>query len=328
MKGRSGPGGTGGRGAAGEDSASGAAAPDPSGLAHLLEAWLFHLAFERRVSPRTVAAYGADLRRHLLFLREHGLRGPEEVTPDLLREALAELHDSGHAPRSRQRARSAWRGFYRWLVRERILSVDPSGELEAPHAARELPRVLSEEEVGRLLEACGGPLPLDRRDRALCEVAYGAGLRVSELVGLRGDELDFREQWIRIQGKGNKERMVPLGRPALAALRHYFDGARPALLGSRPDPGVVFLNARGGRLSRMGFWKILQRRARLAGLEATRVHPHLLRHSFATHLLRGGASLRVVQELLGHSDLSTTEIYTAVDREFLRRVHREFHPRG
>jgi integrase/recombinase XerD len=303
-------------------------APGTTAFDGLLDAWLFHLSFERRLASLSVAAYGSDLRSHLKFLREHGLQRPEEVTPDLLREALAEQHDRGRAPRSRQRSRASIRSFYRWLTHERILEADPARELESPRAPRELPRVLTRDETARLLEACGGALPLDQRDCALIEVAYGTGLRASELVGLSGEQCDLREHWVRVPGKGNKERMVPLGRPAVQALRTYFAKSRPLLLGRHPDPGTVFLNARGGPLSRMGFWKILRRRARLAGLDFSIIHPHLLRHSFATHLLQGGASLRVVQELLGHTDLTTTEIYTAVDREFMRRIHQEFHPRG
>ncbi len=304
------------------------AAKPPGPLDELLESWVFHLAFERRLSPRTVEAYRSDLRAHLGFLRERGIRKPEEVSTELLREALAELHDLGRSPRTRMRARSSIRGFYRWASRQRGMEADPATELEAPRATRTLPRVLSPEEAARLVDACRARTPLDRRDRALLEVAYGAGLRVSELVGLGGEDMDLREKWLLVRGKGRKERMVPLGRPAVAAIQDYYVRSRPLLLRNRPDPGTVFLNARGGRLSRMGFWKILRRRAALAGLQAVGVHPHLLRHSFATHLLHGGASLRVVQELLGHSSLDTTEIYTAVDRDYLKRIHKEFHPRG
>ena len=299
----------------------------PDGLDALLEGWIFHLAFERRLSPRTVSAYRSDVAGHLDFLRQCGLRRIEEATPDLLRESLARLHDLGSAPRSRQRARSSWRGFYRWLCEQRVITTDPSADLEGPSAPRRLPRSLSEAEVEALLSAAGGAAPRHRRDRALLEVAYGAGLRVSELVGLRPEQINLHEQWVRVVGKGSKERLLPLGAPALSALRAWLEGPRAAVLGRRRDPGVLFLNARGGALTRVGFWKILRRRAQQAGLCAG-VHPHLLRHSFATHLLRGGASLRVVQEMLGHRDLSTTEIYTAVDREFLSRMHREYHPRG
>lgn len=294
----------------------------------LLDAWVFHLSFQRRLSPRTVSAYHSDLATHLAFLGERGIGTPGEVDADLVRESLAMLHDSGRAARSRRRAASSIRAFYLWLLGEGRLDSDPSAELEAVRIAHRLPDVLSREDAGRLLEACGGPLPLDRRDRALVELAYGCGLRASELVELGVDDLDFRERWVRVRGKGNKERLVPLGRPALDSLAAFFSGPRQALLGKRRDPGTVFLNVRGGPLSRMGFWRVLRKRGAVAGLPVQRLHPHLLRHTFATHLLQGGASLRVVQELLGHASLTTTEIYTAVDRDYLRRIHSEYHPRG
>ncbi len=303
--------------------------PEPSGpLDELLEGWVFHLAFERRLATPTVAAYRSDLNTHLDFLRERGIRRPEEVSTDLLREALAAMHDLGLAPRSRLRARASIRGFYRWVARQRKLEASPADALEAPRKPRALPDVLTVDETERLIAACGGGAPLDRRDRALIEIGYGAGLRVSELTGIGAEDVDFREHWLLVRGKGNKERMVPLGNRALEALRAWYTLARPGLIGRRADPGTVFVNARGGRLSRMGFWKILRGRARAAGLDETRIHPHILRHSYATHLLQGGASLRIIQELLGHASLDTTQIYTAVDRGYLSRIHREFHPRG
>ncbi len=293
-----------------------------------VEEWVWHLTFERRLSPHSVAAYRNDLHKQVEYLGGKDVRRWSEVSAELVREGLARLHDAGEAPRSRLRARSALRGFFRWMVHSRRLAVDPTRDVEAPRLRSELPDVLDPEDITRLLEACGGARPLDVRDRALLETAYGTGLRASELTGLGVEEIDFRERWLRVRGKGNKERMVPLGRPALEALRRYFASARPELLGRRADPGVVFLNARGGPLTRVGLWKILRRRAGSAGIDPAAIHPHLLRHSFATHLLHGGAPLRVVQELLGHSSVTTTEIYTAVDRGFLRRVHREYHPRG
>lgn len=299
-----------------------------TGLQALLEDYVFHLTFERRLADRTVGAYRSDLEAHLRTLTDWGIEDPVLITREHLREYLAHLHDQGHAPRSRLRARSSLRGFYRYLVREGRISEDPSHQLEGPRPVRELPKVLTTEEIDRLFESTGGSRPLDVRDRALLEIAYGTGARASELVGLGTEEVDLRERWVRIQGKGSKERLVPLGKPAAEAVRHYLRSARHLLLGGREDPGRVFLNARGGVLSRMGFWKILRKRAVAAGLRAAGIHPHVLRHSFATHLLQGGASLRVVQELLGHAHLKTTEIYTAVDRDYLRRVHQEFHPRG
>lgn len=300
----------------------------PDSLDADLVSWAGHLSFERRLSPHTVHAYRSDLSGHFAWLREHGIGRAESVTPELVREFLACLHDGGSAARSRLRARSALRGFYRWLVRERRVERDPMANLERQGGARELPRVLDEEDIARLLEACRGNGPRDRRDLALIETAYGAGLRASELVELGSEEIDFRERWLRIRGKGDKERMVPLGQPSVSALQDWFALGRAELLGHRRDPGRVFLNARGGPLTRVGFWKILRRRASAAGIDPQAVHPHILRHSYATHLLRNGAPLRVVQELLGHANLATTEIYTQLDREHLRRVHHEFHPRG
>ncbi len=293
-----------------------------------LDSWVFHLSFHRRLSPRTISAYRSDLDAHLCFLEERGIGSPSEVAPDLIRESLAALHDAGRAARSRQRAACSIRAFYRWLLSEGSLKADPTAELESPRAPRTIPDVLTREDAGMLLEACGGAGPLDRRDKALIEIAYGCGLRASELVGLGVDDIDFRERWMRVRGKGGKERLLPLGRHSLDALTAYFSGPRQRMLRNRRDPGTVFLNARGGRLSRMGFWRILRKRGVMAGLRADRIHPHLLRHSYATHLLQGGASLRVVQELLGHASLTTTEIYTAVDRDYLRRIHNEYHPRG
>jgi integrase/recombinase XerD len=305
-----------------------AAERHPDALDADLASWAGHLSFERRLSPHTVSAYRSDLAGHFAWLRERGVARAELVTAETVREFLACLHDGGSAARSRLRARSALRGFYRWLLRERRLERDPMANLERQGAARELPRVLDEEDIARLLESCRGTGPRDRRDLALIETAYGAGLRASELVELGSEDIDFRERWLRVRGKGNKERMVPLGQPSVSALRDWFALGRAQLLGRHRDPGRVFLNARGGALSRVGFWKILRRRASAAGIDPGAVHPHILRHSYATHLLRGGAPLRVVQELLGHANLATTEIYTQLDRSYLRRVHHEFHPRG
>lgn len=292
-----------------------------------IEDYLFHLQFERRLSPRTIAAYRSDLEQHLERIAARGVTEWTAVDTDLLRDDLASLHDQGRAPRSRTRVRSALRGFYRYLRREARIPLDPTRELEGPRTGRPIPGSMTSTEILSLLEATLGERPLDLRDRAMFELAYGAGLRVSELLSLESASVDLRERWVRVHGKGDKERLIPLGKPSATALRAWLV-ERPRLLGRRRDPGVFFLNARGGPLSRMGFWKILRERARSAGVRAEEIHPHLLRHTFATHLLEGGASLRTVQELLGHAQLKTTEIYTAIDRARLRQVHREFHPRG
>ena len=294
----------------------------------LLDGFVEHLSFERRLSPRTVDAYASDLRTYLGTLDQWEVDPLTGVSTEILREYLARLHDLGHAASSRQRARSALRCFYRHLLARGQIQEDPSLELEGPAKRRTLPRVLTIEQIESLLAACAGPTAPEARDRALIETAYGTGMRVSELVGLGSEDFNRRDRWARVRGKGSKERVLPLGDQAAEAIGRYLAGPRTTLLGTRADPGRLFLNQRGGALTRMGFWKVLQKRAREAGLPPHHVHPHVLRHSFATHLLHGGASLRVVQELLGHSNLRTTEIYTAVDSGYLRRIHHEFHPRG
>ena len=291
-----------------------------------LERFRFHLEFERRLAANSVRSYVSDIESYLSTLEEWELRATE-IDTDILREYLALLHDRGRAARTRLRARASLRAFHGWLAREGLAPGDPSTELEGPHDPRDLPDVLSIEDVTKLLAVTTGNEPLQVRDRALLETAYGTGTRSSELIELGSEDLDLRERWVRVRGKGSKERIIPLGKPAVRALADWI-AARPGLLRGRADPRTLFLNARGGKLSRMGYWKILQKRAREAALPRGRIYPHALRHSFATHLLQGGASLRIVQELLGHSSLKTTEIYTNVDRDFLRRVHREYHPRG
>lgn len=293
----------------------------------IIDAYLDHLRIERRLSPRSVTSYRSDLLQHLAYLSAAHLDGFGKVTTDVLRGDIERLHRLGRARRSLQRYRSTLRGFYRHLLGEGWIQSDPSRELEGPRSTRSLPHSLSREEIERLLAATDGATPLDVRDRALIEVAYGAGLRVSELVGLGAEQVDLENRWVRVHGKGDKERVVPLGKPACAAVRNYLARSRPKLCPSGRT-SRLFVNRRGGGLSRMGFFRILRKRGEVAGLDPARLHPHLLRHTFATHMLEQGASLRIVQELLGHRSLTTTQIYTAVDRATLRKVHRRFHPRG
>ncbi len=301
----------------------------PGAAAGAVEEFLFHLSLVRGASPRTAAAYRSDLLTLFRDLAHHGVSGPTQVTAALLRDHLARLHERGRQPASIARARSALRTFFAFLVDEGIVREDPTHELKAPAGWRRIPRALKEAEARTLIESVHGEEPLALRDRALLECAYGTGARASELLGLRPDDCHWEERLVRILGKGSRVRLLPLGRPALTALRRYLEQGRPRLAGKRKGAAAaeIFLNARGGRLSRMGFWKILRQRAVQAGLR-TPVHPHLLRHTYATHLLRGGASLRVVQELLGHSRLATTQIYTEVDAAYLRTMHRRYHPRG
>ncbi|MBI4545169.1 MAG: site-specific tyrosine recombinase XerD [Gemmatimonadetes bacterium] len=291
-----------------------------------LERFRDHLAFERGLSPRTLDAYGRDLERMVRFLESRGVRRPGSATPVDLREFVYHLKDQGLQPASIRRSLSAVRTYFAFLLGDGLVVSDPSERLDPPRTWRRLPGVLSREDVERLLAA---PDPEDRlysRDKALLEFAYAAGVRVSELISLRVRDLALEEGFATVLGKGAKERLVPVGQAAVRALRIYLREVRPQL-DRGESGGLVFLNARGRALSRMGVWKILQKQLRRAGIQK-RVTPHTLRHSFATHLLEGGADLAAVQEMLGHADISTTQIYTHVDREYLRDVHRRYHPRA
>jgi integrase/recombinase XerD len=303
----------------------------PAGAGSALDEFLFHIGLVRGVSPRTVAAYRSDLTAMHLALAKRGIEGPAGIAAPDLRRYLIELHESGRRPASVARVRSALRSYFAFLIDEGILLDDPSADLPAPAGWRRVPRALTEAQVTCLLESVSTASPLGARDRALLEVAYGTGARASELLGLRLGDCRWDERLLRFVGKGQRVRLVPLGAPALDALITYTETSRPVLLrrggGVAEEEGIVFLNARGGALGRMGFWKILRQRATAAGLPEG-IHPHLLRHTYATHLLHRGASLRVVQELLGHSRLATTQIYTSVDAAYLQSMHGEFHPRG
>lgn len=290
------------------------------------EQYMDYLSFERGLSDRTLSAYGRDLRRLFAFLDGLGRLGPEEVTPEDLRQYVFSLKDGDVAPASIRRGLSSIHSYFGFLVEEGILEADPSERLEAPRAWRRLPGVLSVAEVERLLEAPNPDARLYWRDRSILEVLYATGMRVSELVGWKLGDLDLEEGICIVFGKGAKERMVPLGAPARRALRRYLGEVRPQLERGRGQ-GRVFLNHRGRPLSRVAIWNLVKECAERAGVRQ-KVSPHTLRHSFATHLLEGGADLAAVQELLGHVDISTTQIYTHIDREYLREIHRTYHPRG
>jgi integrase/recombinase XerD len=292
----------------------------------LLERFADYLTLELGTSPRTLEAYQRDVAR----LAEYGLTkravAPVDLTSRVLREFVYHLKDIGLAPASIRRNISAIRTYFRFLLADGTVARDPSERLETPKRWRTLPEVLTIEEVSRLLAAPTLDDTLAFRDRAMLELAYGAGLRVSEWITLGVRDILLDQQLVRVFGKGSKERLVPIGRSAVGALALYVRELRPRLE-QGAGKGVLFLNARGLPLTRMGAWKILRRYVERAGI-TKHVSPHTLRHSFATHLLEGGADLRAVQEMLGHVDISTTQIYTHVDREYLRKVHRQFHPRG
>ncbi len=297
--------------------------PHPMPLA---DAWLDALSLEQGSSPRTIEAYAGDLHRLHEYLVMTGNTSPGAIDARALRGFIHHLVDLGLAPASVSRMISAVRGFFRFLVGESCISHDPSGQLETPKKWRKLPDVLSPDDVDRIIGAISLDERLAFRDRALLEVAYGAGLRVSEWISLGVGDVHLDERIVRVVGKGNKQRLVPIGRRALAAVAIYTRELRPALVRGAPTP-ALFVNARGQPLSRMGAWKLLRKYVEAAGI-TTRVTPHTLRHSFATHLLEGGADLRAVQDMLGHADIATTQLYTHVDRSYLQQIHQQFHPRA
>lgn len=287
-----------------------------------------YLTFERGLSDRTVSAYGRDLTRWAEFLGERGLGSPGDVTPADLRAWVFDLKERGLAPTTIRRAQSAVRTYFAFLLAEGVLDADPTERLESPKMGRRLPDFLTRDEVGLLLDAPDPDLPLYWRDRAILELLYASGMRVTELVDLPLTSIDRDEAFVTVFGKGSKERLVPVGAPALRAVERYLRDVRPKLdRGRGKAKGRVFLNAHGGPLSRVAVWTLVKRSAERAGIQR-KVSPHTLRHTFATHLLEGGADLAAVQELLGHVDITTTQIYTHVDREYLRDVHKKYHPRG
>jgi integrase/recombinase XerD len=291
-----------------------------------LDRFMDHLAVERGLSARTLEAYTRDLTRLFEFLEKRGVHRPGESTATDLREFVYSLKDRGLQATSIRRNLSAARTYFSFLLGEGLVVSDPTERVELPRTWRRLPGALSREDIEKLLEA---PDPSDSmywRDRALLEFAYASGVRVSELTALRVRDLNPDDGWAVVTGKGSKERMVPVGRAARSVLELYLREIRPGLVRGRSE-GAVFVNARGRPLSRMGVWKILRKHVDRAGLQS-RVTPHTLRHSFATHLLEGGADLAAVQEMLGHADIATTQIYTHVEREYLKEVHRQFHPRA
>jgi integrase/recombinase XerD len=288
-----------------------------------LASWLDYLAAERGLARNSLAAYRRDLET---LGRALGGRPLTEATQEDLIATLRRMRSEGKSPRSVARWLVAVRGFYAWLVGDGVLAENPAARLDPPKLWKTLPKVLDGTDVVRLIEAPDRSEPRGRRDAAMLEVLYATGLRVSELVGLRLGDLHLDGGYLRCIGKGSKERVVPLGGEANAALQSYLAEGRPALLGERRSDSV-FVGRRGAPLTRQGFWKLLKAHARRAGIRAS-LSPHVVRHSFATHLLENGADLRAVQLLLGHADISTTQIYTHVNRDRLKRLYRDFHPRA
>jgi integrase/recombinase XerD len=313
-----------------------AGSPDAGGpkpARHLTELTLDFLAYlelERGLSRNTLEAYRSDLQQFGEFLDRRGV-DPLAVASTDLQAFVSELA-TGHgdrsavAPATLQRKIACLRSFYRHLRRDQILETDPTSELRAPRSRARLPKVLTRDEVQRLLSQPLGDSAASQRDRALLETMYACGLRASEAITLELAQLDLEAGILRARGKGSKERLVPIGSKAVESLRTYLEGGRPKLVGIRDEPRV-FVNVRGGKLSRQGLYKIVQRHARSADLDQ-RMSPHTLRHTFATHLLAGGCDLRSLQEMLGHADIGTTQIYTHLSADRLRDVYFEAHPRA
>jgi integrase/recombinase XerD len=300
--------------------------PTASPLDPVLDLFLAHIRVEKGLAENSVEAYARDVKRYLGDLDRMGVSRWEAVTRTEVRAHLAELVRQGISARSQARALSAIRGLHALLCAERLATTDPTEEIDAPRGGRRLPGLLTHEEIARLLAAPDPRTAAGHRDRAMLELLYATGLRVSELVGLTVNDVDLEARVLVARGKGNKERLVPVGAPAATAVKAYIAGARERLLHGRRSKDL-FVTPRGRRLTRQGFAKLLDRHARKAGIRR-RISPHKLRHSFATHLLEGGADLRAVQEMLGHADVSTTQIYTHVDRSHVKRLYDRFHPRA
>ncbi len=297
----------------------------------MTEAYLRHLQAVRRLSANTLESYGRDLASLEAFARARG-HEPSALDRAALEAWVRGLMGEGRAPSSVARAIAGVRGFYKFLVMDGRLAADPASDLRAPRAFKSLPKYLSLEDVDRLLEAPDTSTPAGLRDRAMIELLYATGLRVTELVSLRPQDVRAESSYLTCTGKGDKQRIVPVGEAAKDWLERYLRDARPALLAGKAKharertAATLFVNARGGRMSRSGFWRILGAYGRAAGLRAP-LSPHVMRHSFATHLLERGADLRAIQMMLGHADLSTTQIYTHVLEARLRTVYDRFHPR-
>jgi integrase/recombinase XerD len=291
-----------------------------------LEAFGHHLRAERAMSPHTVEADARDVRRFLELLDSDGVGDADEATRAHVERFLGELHEAGIAARSAARMLSSVRAFYRHRAERREGAPDPTEELKGPRVGRPLPKTLTREDLEKLLAAPDGEEPEAVRDRAMLALLFSSGLRVSELCGLPLGSIDARQRLVRVRGKGGKDRLVPVSGRALEAVAHYAGAARAALLEGRSSRDL-FVTRRGGRMTRQNLWERLRRWALAAGL-STIPSPHVLRHSFATSLLGGGADLRAVQAMLGHSQLSTTEIYTHVGRERLRESYDRAHPRS
>ena len=289
--------------------------------------YLAALELERNLSENTISSYKNDISSLVNFLQDSGLNDPAEITSKNLSDYFSLLVKLGLSSRSSARYYSSIKGFFGYLFSNGYIKINPMEKISAPKVSKSLPNVLNINEIEKILAEPDVRKKLGLRDKALLEIFYACGLRVSELTNLKISDLFLNEEMIRVFGKGSKERFVPIGSSAINWVGEYLKSSRPLLEKKAKSQHILFLNNRGTRLSRMGVWKIVNNYAELAGIKKE-VHPHTFRHSFATHLLEGGADLRAVQEMLGHVDISTTQIYTHIDRDYIKQVHRDHHPRG
>jgi integrase/recombinase XerD len=292
-----------------------------------IKEYLASLRLERNLSENTIASYKNDLFSLINFLNDSGIKDPSEITSKNLSDFFVLLFKLGLSSRSSARYYSSVKGFFGYLLSNGYIKINPIEKISSPKVSKNLPGVLNINEIEKILSEPDVSKKLGLRDKALLETFYACGLRVSELINLKISDLFLNDEMIRVFGKGSKERFVPIGSSAINWIGEYLKSSRPLLEKKARSQHVLFLNNRGTKLSRMGVWKIVNNYAQLAGIKKE-VHPHTFRHSFATHLLEGGADLRAVQEMLGHVDISTTQIYTHIDRDYIKQVHRDFHPRG
>jgi integrase/recombinase XerD len=299
----------------------------PEVLENQLSKFFDFLRLEKQVAQNTFLSYEYDLARYRDFLRGVHIGDAEKVREEHISKFIQSLHERRLSPRSIARTLSGVRGFHRFLIGEEVTTDDPTQNIDSLKRTRSLPEVLTIVEIDKILERPETSTPLGMRDRTILETLYATGMRVSELINLKQSNVLVDEELVLVFGKGSKERLVPIGKSARDWIARYQKEARPMYAKKGKSLDVLFLNVRGTKITRQAIWNIIRKYATTAGIKKE-VHPHTFRHSFATHLLEGGADLRAVQEMLGHADISTTQIYTHIDREYLKEVHRTFHPRG
>jgi len=292
-----------------------------------LKDYLALLKVEKNLTKNTISSYKNDLNVFLKYMEDIGIKDLSEISSENISSFFLSLKNLGLNERSSARYFSSIRGFFKYLIKNDYLESSPIEKMKAPKISRKLPTVLSVDEINLLLNSPSTEDKFGIRDKAILEVFYACGLRVSELINLKIVDLFLNENLIKVFGKGRKERLVPIGSTAIACIENYLLQSRPFLKKNLQSENYLFLNNRGRKFSRMGIWKIVKRYVEMSNIKKE-IHPHTFRHSFATHLIEGGADLRSVQEMLGHSDISTTQIYTHIDRDYIKKVHKMYHPRG